>query len=109
MIILIIDCPTQGGVKPPPLGGGFSVSFVGCWDEQLSQRFPQCFFNSPTLGLENQVADATIERPFIPYWGRHMWARGYFCCSSGNVPDEVIKQYIAQQEDSDDTFRIKGE
>ena len=43
------------------------------------------------------------------YWGRHMWARGYFCCSSGNVTDEVIKQYIAQQEDADETFRIEGE
>lgn len=29
-------CPTQGGVKPPPLGGGFSVSFVVCGHEQLS-------------------------------------------------------------------------
>ena len=43
------------------------------------------------------------------YWGRHMWARGYFCCGSGNVTDEVIKQYIAQQEDADETFRISGE
>ncbi len=43
------------------------------------------------------------------YWGRHMWARGYFCCSSGNVTDEIIKQYIAQQEEADDTFRIEGE
>lgn len=43
------------------------------------------------------------------YWGRHMWARGYFCCRSGNVTDEVIKQYIAQQEDTDETFRIEGE
>ena len=24
------------------------------------------------------------------FWGRHPWARGYFCCSSGNVTDEVI-------------------
>ncbi|NOT56835.1 MAG: IS200/IS605 family transposase, partial [Deltaproteobacteria bacterium] len=23
------------------------------------------------------------------FWGRHLWARGYFCCSSGNVTDEV--------------------
>lgn len=38
-----------------------------------------------------------------------MWARGYFCCSSGNVTDEVIKQYITQQEDADETFRIEGE
>ena len=26
------------------------------------------------------------------FWGRHVWARGYFCCSSGNVTDEVIKK-----------------
>ncbi len=28
---------------------------------------------------------------------------------SGNVTDEIIKQYIAQQEEADDTFRIEGE
>ena len=31
------------------------------------------------------------------FWGRHMWARGYFAASSGNVTDEVIKQYIESQ------------
>ena len=29
------------------------------------------------------------------YWGRHIWARGHFCCSSGNVTDDMIRQYIA--------------
>jgi putative transposase len=44
------------------------------------------------------------------FWGRHGWARGYCCRSSGNVTDEVIKAYIAQQsQDSDDVFRIEGE
>jgi putative transposase len=44
------------------------------------------------------------------FWGRHVWARGYCCRSSGNVTDEVIKAYIAQQShDSDDVFRIEGE
>lgn len=44
------------------------------------------------------------------FWGRHVWVRGYFCRSSGNVTDEVIKAYIAQQEHaSDDVFRIAGE
>ena len=32
------------------------------------------------------------------FWGRHMWARGYFVASSGNVTDEIIKQYIESQE-----------
>ena len=31
------------------------------------------------------------------YWGRHLWARGYFCASSGTVTDEMIKAYIEQQ------------
>ena len=31
------------------------------------------------------------------FWGRHMWARGYFVASSGNVTDEVIMKYIEQQ------------
>jgi hypothetical protein len=44
------------------------------------------------------------------FWGRHFWARGYFCRSSGNVTDEVIKAYIeGQDRNSDDVFRIEGE
>jgi putative transposase len=44
------------------------------------------------------------------FWGRHIWARGYFCCSSGNVTDEVIMQYIEQQDhDKDTDFRVEGE
>ena len=45
------------------------------------------------------------------YWGRHLWARGYFAASSGNVTDEVIAEYIRGQEgtepsDGDDKFRV---
>ena len=46
------------------------------------------------------------------YWGRHLWARGYFAASSGNVTDEVIMQYIQNQEiekEGDDNFRINQE
>ena len=32
------------------------------------------------------------------YWGRHLWARGYFVASSGNVTDEVIAEYIQSQD-----------
>ena len=31
------------------------------------------------------------------FWGRHLWARGYFAASTGNVTDEVIKEYIESQ------------
>jgi putative transposase len=42
-------------------------------------------------------------------WGRHLWARGCFVCTSGNVTDEVIARYIEQQDVAqagDDTFRV---
>ena len=32
------------------------------------------------------------------FWGRHLWSRGYFAASSGNVTDEVIMKYIAAQD-----------
>ena len=43
------------------------------------------------------------------FWGRHFWARGYFAASTGNVTDEIIKQYIESQEladGDDDQFSI---
>ena len=43
------------------------------------------------------MLDAFIELS-RQFWGRHLWARGYFVASSGNVTDEVIKQYIEAQE-----------
>ena len=45
------------------------------------------------------------------FWGRHLWGRGYFVATSGNVTDEVIMEYIKNQ-DSDletrDEFSIIG-
>ena len=45
------------------------------------------------------------------FCGRHIWARGYFAASSGNVTDEVIMQYIELQgkEPNDGDFRIDGD
>ncbi len=31
------------------------------------------------------------------YWGQHMWARGYFCGTVGQVDQETIKRYIETQ------------
>ena len=31
------------------------------------------------------------------FWGQHLWVRGYFVASSGNVTDEIIAQYIENQ------------
>ncbi len=41
------------------------------------------------------------------YWGQHLWARGYFCASSGTVTDDMIKVYIEQhKEPPDDGFSV---
>jgi putative transposase len=42
------------------------------------------------------------------YWGQHLWARGYWVASSGNVTDEIWKQYIEDQkpEEPDDNFKV---
>ena len=44
------------------------------------------------------------------FWGQHLWARGYFVASSGNVTDEIIKEYIKNQDlqerSNSDNFEI---
>ena len=44
------------------------------------------------------------------FWGRHFWARGYLAVSSGNITDEMIKDYIDSQDGeqiaSDSQFQI---
>jgi putative transposase len=59
---------------------------------------------SRKLLMENKV----LSRAF---WGRHMWARGYFAASSGNVTDEVIIKYIEQQnlEPPDGDFKTEDD
>jgi putative transposase len=43
------------------------------------------------------------------YWGQHLWARGYFCATVGNVTEEIIRNYIANQssETKEDIFKIE--
>ncbi len=44
------------------------------------------------------------------FWGRHIWARGYFVATSGNVTDEVIREYIRLQGEEprsgEENFRV---
>ena len=32
------------------------------------------------------------------FWGRHIWACGYFVSTSGNITDEMIMDYIENQD-----------
>ena len=32
------------------------------------------------------------------YWGRHLWARGYFCATVGKITEEQIQEYIEKHD-----------
>jgi putative transposase len=40
------------------------------------------------------------ECPYLKkqFWGRYHWARGYLAVSSATITDELIQEYIGEQE-----------
>ena len=44
------------------------------------------------------------------YWGQHLWARGYFCATVGEVTTELIREYIEKhdEESPPENFSIHG-
>ena len=40
------------------------------------------------------------------YWGRHFWARGYFCVTSGEVTAERIRNYLEHHFDAQDRLQL---
>ncbi len=42
------------------------------------------------------------------YLGRHLWARGYFSATSGNVIDDIINEYINKHTDSHESDMISN-
>ena len=44
------------------------------------------------------------------FWGQHLWGRGYYAVSSGNITDELIMEYIQNQDEDQekrgDSFTI---
>ena len=43
------------------------------------------------------------------YWGRHFWGRGYFCATSGQITDEMIKSYLEHHFEPSPDENIKVE
>ena len=42
------------------------------------------------------------------YWGQHLWGRGYFCATVGAVTEEMIKEYVENQQADgpEDVFKV---
>jgi putative transposase len=43
------------------------------------------------------------------YWGRHFWARGYFCATVGEMTEEMIKEYLEHHFEPDPATEFKVE
>ena len=43
------------------------------------------------------------------YWGRHFWARGYFCATVGQMTEEMINEYLEHhfEPNPSDNFRTE--
>jgi putative transposase len=43
------------------------------------------------------------------YWGRHFWARGYFCATVGQMTEEMIKEYLEHhfEPNPNDNFKME--
>ena len=71
---------------PPNLAISKLMQYIkGTASRKLQQEFPQ-------LGKR--------------YWGQHLWARGFFAVSTGNVTTEMIENYIKNHKDEEDEFRV---
>jgi putative transposase len=74
---------------------------------------PQVTISRLVQRLKGKTAYRMLQE-FAPlrkqFWGRHLWARGYFCCSSGNLTDQVVAEYIANQgKPGPGDFRVEGD
>ena len=67
---------------------------------------PKCSTHASGLEHNCAVAEGISSRVLLQefahlrkmFWGRHFWARGYMAVSSGTITDEMIAEYIAEQE-----------
>ena len=49
-------------------------------------------------GTSSRVLLQEFPRLRKQFWGRHVWARGYLAVSSGMITDDMIRQYIDEQQ-----------
>ena len=58
-------------------------------------------------GRSSKIMQEEFEELRKRYWGQHLWATGDFCRTVGTVTEEMVKEYIEnQQDESTETFKI---
>ena len=79
---------------------------VSCPPSIAPSKFVQYLKGRSSRLLQEQFSELQKR-----YWGQHLWARGYFCATAGNVTEEMIRNYIANQgnDEKDEIFKIEDE
>jgi putative transposase len=49
-------------------------------------------------GISSRILLSEFPHLKKQFWDRHQWGRGYLAVSSDNIMDELIQQYIQEQE-----------
>ena len=71
-------------------------------------EYPPCIAPSKLVQRMKGRTSRLLQKEFPKlgerYWGRHFWASGYGAWSTGNITDELVKQYLEhhRKEDSND-------
>ena len=77
---------------------------VGEEHVHLYLQIPPKYSISDTMkwikGNSSEKLLKSFEKLSKQYWGRHLWARGYFVSTVG-IADEVIKQYIERHREEE--------
>lgn len=77
---------------------------VGAEHIHLYLQIPPKYSVSDTMkwikGKSSEKLLKSFERLSQQYWGRHLWARGYFVSTIG-ISDEIIKRYIEKHREEE--------
>jgi putative transposase len=49
-------------------------------------------------GRSSRLLQQEFEHLRKKYWGQHLWARGYFCATVGAITEEMVKEYVENQQ-----------
>ena len=108
------------GENPSPVGEGFRLINLALCKITERRRIVYMIWSwyisvSKLVQMIKGKTSRKMLSEFNPlqqkFWGRHLWARGYFVASSGNITDDVIIEYIEKQdiEGDDEDFKIASE
>ncbi|RJQ27923.1 MAG: IS200/IS605 family transposase [Peptococcaceae bacterium] len=59
-------------------------------------------------GRSSRLLQQEFEHLRKKYWGQHLWARGYFCATVGAITEDMVKEYVENQQTDgpEDAFKV---